>query len=74
MAKKQYKYMALIFHNAGAATRAGLSELLYLTVKGTGADYLFLITTVPASLSCHPCFLLSIPTHMMPRNNGIIDT
>ena len=27
-------------------------------------------TTVPANLSCHPCFFLSMPTHIKPKPNG----
>lgn len=34
---------------------------------------IFLMTTVPAILSCSPCFLLSIPTQINPRNKGIIE-
>jgi len=36
----------------------------------TGTGSFDLITTVPASLSCQPCFLLSIPTHISPKPNG----
>ncbi len=42
--------------------------------NSTGSILLLLKTTVPASLSCHPCFRLSIPTHIKPRSSGNVDT
>ena len=32
------------------------------------------ITTVPAILSCQPCFFLSMPTQIKPKPNGIPET